>query len=218
MPAVTQIIAKREGRRAVARRSPARKLAAGCGGLLSLAIALFCLLLALEYTSLTRDLPPIETLPQLVDPPGGLYLQPSRFYDRSGEHLILELQNPATKGAAYLYFPDPTADAEPDARAYLPGEVISATIAASDPGFWSHPGFSMAGIPQNAHNTVAQRLVSAMLLQDEPDSIRRALRERLLAAQITQRYGRPKIIEWYLEHGSLWLPDLWDRRSRAALF
>ena len=74
--------------------------------LFSLAIALFCLFLALEYTSLTRNLPPIETLPLLVDPPGGLYLQPTRFYDRSGEHLILELQNPAAKGAEYLYFPN----------------------------------------------------------------------------------------------------------------
>ena len=76
--------------------------------------------------------------------------------------------------------------------------MISATIAASDPGFWSHPGFSLAGIPQNAHNTIAQRLVSTLLLQDEPDGLRRALRERLLAVQITQRYGRPKVIEWYL--------------------
>jgi membrane peptidoglycan carboxypeptidase len=198
MPDITQIIEKREGRRALAQRNSSRKLALGCSGLLSLSIALFCLFLALEYTSLTRNLPAIETLPLLVDTPGGLYLQPTRFYDRSGEHLILELQNPATKGAGYLYFPDPAAEAEPDARAYLPGEVISATIAASDSGFWTHPGFSLIGIPQNAHNTIAQRLVSTLLLQDEPNSLRRALRERLLAAQITQRYGRPKIIEWYL--------------------
>ena len=199
MPAVTQVIEERERRRAVSRRAPARKLALGCSGLLSLAIALFCLLLALEYTSLTRNLPSIENLPLLVDPPGGLYLQPTRFYDRSGEHLILELQNPAAKGAQYLYFPNPAAAGTPlDARAYLPGQVISATVAASDPGFWSHPGFSLAGIPQNAHNTIAQRLVSALLLQDEPEGLRRALRERLLAAQITERYGRPKVIEWYL--------------------
>jgi membrane peptidoglycan carboxypeptidase len=199
MPAVTQIIEKRESLRTAARRSPARKLALSCSGLLSLAIALFCLFLALEYTALTRNLPPIETLPLLVAPPGGLYLQPTRFYDRSGEHLILELQNPAVKGAQYLYFPDPAAtSAAQDARAYLPANVISATIAASDPGFWSHPGFSLTGIPQNTHTTIAQRLVSTLLLQDEPDGLRRALRERLLAAQLTERYGRRKVIEWYL--------------------
>ena len=167
MPDITQIIEKRESRREASRRSPARKLALSCSGLLSLAIALFCLFAALEYTSLTRNLPSIETLPLLVDPPGGLYLQPTRFYDRSGEHLILELQNPAVKGAQYLYFPDAASAATTaDARAYLPGEVISATIAASDPGFWSHPGFSLAGIPENAQITIAQRLVSALLLQE----------------------------------------------------
>ena len=207
MPAVTQIIEKRERRRAASRRNPAGKLALSCSGLLSLAIALLCLFLALEYTSLTRNLPSIETLPLLVDPPGGLYLQPTRFYDRSGEHLILELQNPAAKGAQYLYFPNPAAAAIPsDARSYLPGEVISATIAASDPGFWSHPGFSPAGISQNTHNTIAQRLVSDLLLPDEPDGITRAVRERMLAAQITERYGRQKVIEWYLNtalYGSL---------------
>lgn len=199
MPAVTQIIEKRELRRTASQHSPARKLALGCSGLISLAIALFCLFLAVEYTSLTRNLPSVETLPLLVDPPGGLYLQPTRFYDRSGEHLILELQNPSAKGAQYLFFPDPAATSSPsDGRAYLPEDVISATIAASDPGFWSHPGFSLAGISQNTHNTIAQRLVSTLLLQDEPDGIRRALRERLLAAQVTARYGRPKVIEWYL--------------------
>lgn len=198
MPAVTQIIEKREGRRTRSRRSPANKLALNCSGLLSLVIALFCMFLALEYTALTRNLPSIETLPLLVDPPGGLYLQPTRFYDRSGEHLILELQNPAAKGAQYLSFPNQAAFANSDGKTYLPGDVISATIAASDPGFWSHPGFSLTGILQNAHNTVAQRLVSTLLLQDEPEGLRKALRERLLAGQVTERYGRPKVIEWYL--------------------
>ena len=200
MPVVTQIIEKRERRRSVYRRNPARRFALSCSTLLSLAIALSCLYIALEYSALTRNLPSVETLPLLVEPPGGLYLQPTRFYDRTGEHVILEIQNPATKNAEYLYYPNPTAPGtEPDTKAYLPASVISTTIAAIDQGFWSHPGFLLAGIRKNEHyNTIAQRLVSALLLQDEPDGVRRALRERLLAAQVTDRYGRFKVIEWYL--------------------
>src|SRR6185503_7013034 len=40
--------------------------------------------------------------------------------------------------------------------------------------------------------------VSDLLLFDEPASLRRALRERILAAQITAQYGRTQILEWYL--------------------
>ncbi len=199
MPAVIQIIDQRERRRTASHRNPANRLALSCSSLLALAIALAFLLIALEYTNLTRDLPSVDTLPALVEPPDGLYLQPTRFYDRSGEHLILELQNPAAKAAQYLYYANQTPQDDQSATyANIPASVITTTVAAIDQGFWSHPGFLLAGIGENAHNTIAQRLVSALLLQGEPDGIRRALRERLLAAQITDRYGRQKVIEWYL--------------------
>ena len=48
------------------------------------------------------------------------------------------------------------------------------------------------------HQTLAQRLVSDLLLFNEPASLRRALRERILAAQITAHFGRTQILEWYL--------------------
>jgi membrane peptidoglycan carboxypeptidase len=56
----------------------------------------------------------------------------------------------------------------------------------------------MSGWSKGAHPTLAQWLVSDLVLATEPDSIRKNLRERLLAAQITDEYGREKIMEWYL--------------------
>jgi membrane peptidoglycan carboxypeptidase len=48
------------------------------------------------------------------------------------------------------------------------------------------------------HPTIAQRLVFELLLFNDPPTIQRALRERILAAQITAQYGRTQILEWYL--------------------
>ncbi len=74
----------------------------------------------------------------------------------------------------------------------------SATLAVADPAFWSQPGYSFAGLSQGDPPTLAQKLVSDLLLWDEPKGLRRALRERLLAAQVTTRFGRQRVLLWYL--------------------
>ena len=40
--------------------------------------------------------------------------------------------------------------------------------------------------------------MSDVVIEDEPASLNRNIRERLLAAQVTSRFGREKILEWYL--------------------
>ncbi len=165
---------------------------AGIGLLWILAILLAggLIALGLVYADATRDLPSPDALPALFGGGKGPLLQPVRFYDRSGDHLILALENP---GAARRYISiDP---AQPDS---LPDSLIQLTIAANDPTFWSHPGYSLYGIPEGYHATIAQQLVSETLLANEPASLRRGLRERLLAAQITAKYGRFQVLEWYL--------------------
>ncbi|MFO3797804.1 MAG: transglycosylase domain-containing protein, partial [Anaerolineales bacterium] len=81
----------------------------------------------------------------------------------------------------------------------LPPILIQSVIYTQDPTFWSHPGFTVKGLidPQK-HPTLAQQLVADLLLFQEPPTLRRAIRERLLAYQITQRFGRDRILEWYL--------------------
>ena len=49
-----------------------------------------------------------------------------------------------------------------------------------------------------AHPTLAQRLISELVLDAEPPSTKRNIRERLLAAQVTAKYGREKVLEWYI--------------------
>lgn len=161
------------------------------GMLLSLLTAALILASALVYADLTTDLPSVEELPRLLNPPDGLLLQPTRVYDRSGQHVL------ATFGV----------DDAP--RSYAPldaenGEQIApllpeAVVAVADPDFWKHSGYAIGGWQDpNQHPTIAQRLVSDLLLYDEKPSIRRAVRERILAAQITARFGRAQVLEWYL--------------------
>ncbi len=81
----------------------------------------------------------------------------------------------------------------------MPQTLINATIALAEPDFWSSPGYVLSGWQDpETHPTLAQRLVSDLLLGDQPASPLRGIHERMLAAQITARYGRQQVLEWYL--------------------
>ena len=191
MPSPAQIKRFRQRRRESAGRRPGVRLGLGCATLLSLFVLVLGIASTLTYLQLVRDLPSLETLPGLLDPPDGLLLEPTRLYDRTGSHVLLTLQNPAATDRQFLTL-------DTSQQNFLPASLISATLAVADPDFWQHSGYTLEGLASNDHPTLAQRLVSDLLLVDEPAGLRRNLRERLLAAQITQRYGREKILIWTL--------------------
>lgn len=166
-------------------------IGAGCSLLLALIAALAGLGLAAFYTSLTAGLPSIEILPALLDSQNGLLLQPTRIYDRSGARVIATLENPAAGQKQFLSLDDSAAN-------FLPSALITTTLAVADPTFWDHPGALDLAFDSRAHRTLAQRVVSDLLLWQEAPGMRRALRERLLALQITAHYGRPDVLTWYL--------------------
>jgi len=194
MSSALKILRFRRDRRSQARHLHQRRNlfgGMGCGMLLSLLLAALFLSSALAYAGLTRDLPSVEILPHLLNPPDGQLLQPTRLYDRSGEHL---LQTFAMSESPRRYLP-----LNPQNPQHLTESLARATVAMLDPGFWTHAGYSMqAWQDPELHLTIAQQLVSDLLLYKEQPSIPRALRERILAAQITAEYGRSQILEWYL--------------------
>ena len=179
---------RRERRAADQRRAQGRLRAAwfGLGYVFSVLLAVGIFAFAFAYADLTRGLPSIEQLPILLDPPNGLLLQPTRLTDRSGEHTFFTF---ASSNRPRVYVP----------YSSLPQSLVHATIAAAQPDFERSPGYTLTGLNNpDAHPTLAQKLAYDLLLYDEPPSLRRAMRERLLAAQITARFGRDKIMEWYL--------------------
>jgi membrane peptidoglycan carboxypeptidase len=194
MPSTIPILrARRKQRLALQhlRGARTRNIFLVAGMFFSLLIAASIITAAFTYINLTRGLPSVELLPSLLNPPDGLLLQPTRIYDRTGRNLLFAF-SPDNSTRRYI----PLSDANPQ---YLPKFLGDAVIARADPDFWKHAGYSLTGITDpEAHPTIAQKLVYDLLLFDEPPTLRRAVRERLLAAQITAQYGRTQILEWYL--------------------
>jgi len=194
MPSTIPILrARRERRIAKQHKDEARKrntILSG-GMILSLLIAALIIVTAFAYVDLTRDLPSIQTLPTLLSPADGSLLQPTRIYDRTGENIIYTFA-PDDSRRRYI----PLGDTNPQ---HLPQSLADAVIARTDPQFWDHSGYDLTTITNTeSHNTIAQRLAHELLLFNEPPSLRRSLRERILAAQITAQFGRTQILEWYL--------------------
>ena len=144
------------------------------------------LVVVFTYAGLTKSLPPLEQLPILLDSGSGLLLQPTRLYDRSGDHLLAVL-SPTDSPRKYIPFDQ------------LPPSLVNAAIAVAQPNFWTSPGYQLSGWRDPLqHPTLAQELAYELLLWDVPPGPVRAVHERMLAAQMTARYGRQRIIEWYL--------------------
>ena len=189
MPNLAEIVHRRRERRAdLRRRSESRLRAAGLGlgYIFSILLAVGIFASVFAYADLTRDLPSIDQLPILLNPDHGLLLQPTRLYDRTGGQVIFTV---APSDSERVYLP----------LDRLPKSLVDATIAAADTGFERHPGYFLSGLDNpDAHPTLAQKLAYDLLLFAEPPSLRRALRERILAAQITSRFGRQQVMEWHI--------------------
>jgi len=193
MPSIIKILSTRQQRREKYANTFIGRASLGGALLVSLGFVAFFIWSSIAYSTLTQDLPSLETIPQLLEPPNGLLLEPTRFYDRSGKVILLELENPAI--TARKYFSIPGASSTNDT---MPPYLAVATLIVSDPTFWEHPGFLTPIITPQENKTLSQRLVSDLLLWDEPESPWLIWRERILAAQLTQHYGREKILTWFL--------------------
>ncbi len=92
----------------------------------------------------------------------------------------------------------------------LPNYVVQATLAAEDKDFWHHPGISPTGIirallfdlrhPQNppiGGSTITQQLVKNVFLGSQK-TIRRKIREIVLAFLVENRFNKAEILETYL--------------------
>jgi membrane peptidoglycan carboxypeptidase len=176
------IIRTRAKRRNRIRHNPVITLGWGLALCFSLALVGAIFALTWGYLSLVRGLPSALLLPMLVDGAGAQLRQPTRLLDRSGTQVILTLQDPAASNNYLLL------------EAFPPA-VITATLGSADPDFWLHPGYHLLG---KQPLTLAERLVTDLLLWDEPATPRREWRAHLLAGQVTARYGRKKILEWVL--------------------
>jgi membrane peptidoglycan carboxypeptidase len=188
---VHHILQARRIRQAHRRRTFSRRvlrLGMGITLVVALSVVLLSLGLALGYAVLTADLPSIETLSAMLAPNTGRLIQPTRLYDRSGTQVLAALDG--GMGARRFRTVEP---GSPEAFSPL---LVQATLTLHQPDFWTSPGFAFSLDP--TPQTLAERLVSDLLLWREPPSLRRALRMRLLAWQAVARFGRAQVLAAYL--------------------
>jgi membrane peptidoglycan carboxypeptidase len=187
------LLQRRQRRQIKRRRSFDLRLgqAAWIIGLIAvLGLSICTLIAAWYYAGLTSDLPPISKLPTLLNPDDGLLLKPTRLYDRTGQHLLLTLQDP---GADRRYL-----GLDPQKPDHFSPFLIQAVIGVEEPGFWQDSGVAWQHLTDPQPVTIAEQVVAQLLLPDEPQDLRHALRMRLLAGQLVSRYGRAQVLEWRL--------------------
>lgn len=125
----------------------------------------------------------------------------TQIYDRTGKHLLWEIY-----------------DREGGNRQVVPLERIplhlqQATIALEDRTFFENPGVDLRGIARAFYanlrsgaivqggSSITQQLVKNLLIAPEEryqQSYERKIKEVILALEISRRYEKEKILEWYL--------------------
>ncbi len=200
------LVYRRQQRRQMLRYGVQKRVRTLVSLTLSAALALVILMmtglaatLAL-YAYFTRDLPSADALQTAFSPANTEFFQTTRLYDRTGQHVIYEVIDPRGGDRQYL------------AYAAIPPEMISATIALEDRSFFENPGYdlwgigralvsNLQGLPIQGGSSITQQLVKNTLIPLEERAERsyeRKIREVLLAAEITRRYTKEQILEWYL--------------------
>lgn len=180
---------RRQGKSVRGALHRAQRLGLGCLAMVLLVLAGGTLALSQWYASLTHDLPGLAQVSDLLNPKAGLFTQPTRLYDRTGQQVLLTLENP---GIPRRYM-----KLDPAEQAHVSPELVRTTLALIDPTYWSNPGFDWRNLNDPNPRTIAERLALNLLLTQEPPGLRRALRMRLLAGQMVSQYGRVQVLEWY---------------------
>ena len=151
------------------------------------------------YTFFARDLPDasaIET--EQVE------FETVRIFDRTGQHLLYESFDPRPFRGD---------------RTYLPLEgmsswVISATVGLEDRSFWENPGVNPIGLGRafvsnvrggqvQGGSSITQQLIKNIIIDPEERyerSYTRKAKEVIMAMEITRRYSKEQILEWYLNY------------------
>jgi membrane peptidoglycan carboxypeptidase len=143
---------------------------------------------AMALAALTADLPSAQDFAK--DP---LALS-TKVVDRSGSTLLYQFEEERR---------------EPVKLEDVPPVIIDATIAAEDKSFWTNPGVDVFGIVravysdvtgratgQGGASTITQQLVKQRVVGNEV-SLKRKVREAILAVEVTRTYSKKEILELY---------------------
>jgi len=149
-----------------------------------------------RYAEITDTLPPPDMLERLLNPPDGSLLEPTKIFDRTGEIVLWQFENPLVEYRRYLNITDGSMLFYQE----VSRDLINAFLAAQDPEYFNKPETFLVGIWDNQADPITEKMVEDLLLWNESDHPYREIRINLLADQIVARYGREKVFEWFLNN------------------
>ncbi len=197
------------------RRNRATKTTGGLGArpiffvllaALSLIIMLALLLFASLHAEVTSDLPEVTSIESQFGDVGHEYYAPVRFFDRSGEILLFEAQNPAAQGVRWLYIQD-------EGLIDLQQQTLLAFLAAVDPDFLTRSmpttfhvlrDFTARWFPGVSTRTVSpfsRMLVETQLMPLGINTFTEGIHQtriHLLALELERSYPKSQILEWFV--------------------
>ncbi len=162
------------------------------------------------YNYYAKDLPaPGEIVKQTQQ-----QFKTTRIFDRTGQVLLYEIIDP--QGGNRTVVP----------LDQMPAHIKNATVALEDKNFWTNQGYDLYGIARAAYttlrgeqvqgaSTITQQLVKNVLIPEsermrrdplDVGTYNRKARELILSAEVSNRYSKKQILEWYLNannYGSL---------------
>jgi membrane peptidoglycan carboxypeptidase len=149
------------------------------------------------YRVYASDMPPVEQV--LSQNAGG-----AKIYDRNGQLL-------------YTYVDDLQGMRKPVPLSEVSPYLITATVDTEDSSFYSNPGVNIKGLlragyenflPGNLNflqgtggSSITQQLVKNIYIPEaerQKRSVSRKVKETVYAMELTQRYSKDQILEWYL--------------------
>ncbi len=127
-----------------------------------------------------------------------------RIYDRTGQHLLYESVDPRPFRGDRTYIP----------LDEMSPWVVKAAIALEDRSFWENPGINVRGLFRafvsnlqggdvQGGSSITQQLIKNVIIPPEEraqQSYARKIKEVILAMEVTRRYPKEKILEWYLNY------------------
>jgi membrane carboxypeptidase/penicillin-binding protein len=202
----SRIILSRRLRRREANKSGKNipKLLVGCFGLF---VGLCALTFfggiggaAAIYASLTEGLPDPSQIEAEFTQGADEFFETTKIYDRSGQVLLYEVIDQTTGDRQWVHLDQ------------VPEICQNATIAIEDKSFRTNPGFDLVGIARAFINnlrglqvqgasSITQQVVKNTLIDPEEryvQSYERKIKETILAVEISRRYSKDQILEWYL--------------------
>ena len=146
------------------------------------------------YAYYAKDLPDPQTIESVEEE-----FETTKFFDRTGQTVIYEVVNP--QGDRTWVSLD-----------QIPEHVINATVAIEDRNYWENPGINVRGLARafisnlrggqvQGGSSITQQLIKKVLIPPEEREVKsyaRKIKEVILALEITRRYSKEQILEWYL--------------------